>query len=819
MMSRIETALRRLRRRFSRSAWMARLLKLPTSDSHPSDHGLILIQVDGLAYPQLQKALARKRMPFVQKLIRKEHYQLDHLFPGVPSTTPAVQAELFYGVRAIVPAFGFMMRDTQQLVRMYDPDAACAVEEKLEARVDDPLLKDGSCYLSLFRAGTSDGEAHFCPASRGWGPALREAGPLTVVLLILSNLWGLVRTGALLLVELVLAVIDSIRGVFAGENFWRELMFIPTRVAVTILMRELCTFGVKIDIARGLPVIYVNLLGYDEQSHRRGPNSAFAHWVLKGIDDAIARIWRAAHRSDKRQYDVWIFSDHGQEQAEPYEVRHGRSLGEALSESLRDLPGDNASYRSTGRRGVQLERARMFGSEWIEKIIPPDDSDVSASEPPLALAALGPVAMLYNLRTNGTPRAEIARMIVERAAVPLVLYRASDEDDAPVHGWWRDGAVELPRDGLRLMGDEHPFAEQTAIDLARLCHHPDAGDFIMCGWCAGEKPMTFAVENGSHGGPGPNETNAFALLPKDIRRPSQGYWRAGDLRRAAQQFLHHYYPLVPVHRPQAVKTLRVMTYNVHSCLGMDGKYSARRIARVIARYQPDVVALQELDVSRPRSGGEDQAERIARYLQMDFQFHPAIHLEEERYGDAILSRLPMRVIKKDILPGPPEAAPLSLLPTVDEPRGAVWVEVDHNGEKVQIVNTHLGLSKAERLRQVDALLGPDWLGHPECTGHKVLLGDFNALPNSAEHKRLTEHLHDAQVHLANHRPRGTFPSRLSRARIDYIFIGRRMKVSKVLVPRTELTQVASDHLPLVTDLAFPGQGDDKGASDTATEEA
>ncbi|SDK15170.1 endonuclease/exonuclease/phosphatase family protein [Microbulbifer yueqingensis] len=814
MFDRIETRLRRLRRRFSRSAWMAKLLKLSTSESHPTDHGLILIQVDGLAYPQLQRALAKKRMPFLRKLIRKEHYQLDHLFPGVPSTTPAVQAELFYGVRAIVPAFGFMMRDTDQLVRMYDPDAACAVEKKLEARVDDPLLKDGSCYLSLFRAGAADGEAHFCPASRGWGPALREASPLTVLLLLLSNVWGLIRTGALLVIEVVLAIIDSIRGVVHGEDFWRELMFIPTRVAVTILMRELCTFGVKIDIARGLPIIYVNLLGYDEQSHRRGPDSAFAHWVLKGIDDAIARIWRAAHRSENRQYDVWIFSDHGQEQAEPYEVRHGRSLGEALSEALRDLPGDSDRYRSTGRRGVQLERARMFGSEWIEKMIPRDEPGETEPESPLALAALGPVAMLYNLRTNGTPRQEIARLIVERAAVPLVLYRSSDEEDTPVHGWWRGGAVELPRDGLRLMGDEHPFAEQTAADLAQLCHHPDAGDFIMSGWCAGEKPMTFAVENGSHGGPGPNETNAFALLPKDIRRPEQGYWRAEDLRRAAQEFLELYHPLVlvPTPRAHATKTLRVMTYNVHSCLGVDGKYSARRIARVIARYQPDVVALQELDVSRPRSGGDDQAERIARYLEMDFQFHPAINLEEERYGDAILSRLPMRVVKKGILPGPPEAARRSLLPTVDEPRGAVWVEVEHNGEKVHIVNTHLGLGKAERLRQVDALLGPDWLGHPECGGYKVLLGDFNALPNSAEHKRLSEQLHDAQMHLANHRPRGTFPSRLARARIDYIFTGRRLKVSKVVVPRTELTQVASDHLPLIADLELPGRAEKSSAS-------
>ncbi|WP_237065119.1 endonuclease/exonuclease/phosphatase family protein [Microbulbifer guangxiensis] len=803
MMTRIETALRRWRRKFSRSEWMAKLLKLPTSDSHPNDYGLVIIQVDGLAYPQLEKALAKRRMPFLRRLIRKEHYSLHHLFPGVPSTTPAVQAELFYGVRAVVPAFGFMMRDTNQLVRMYEPAAAARVEEKLEASGERPLLRDGSCYLSLFRAGTSDGEAHFCPASRGWGPALREASPWTVLLLLLSNLWGLVRTGALLVVETFLALIDSIRGMIGGQDVWRELMFVPTRVAVTILMRELCTFGVKIDIARGLPIIYVNLLGYDEQSHRRGPSSAFAHWTLKGIDDAIARIWRAAHRSERRQYDVWVMSDHGQEHAEPYESRHGRGIGEALTEALAELHKDTDDYRSTGRHGHQLQRARLFGSEWIEKLIPDVDSGETEGKSPLALAALGPMAMLYNLPVEPAQRARVAQLIVEKASVPLVLYQDGDGADAPVRGWHRSGPVELPRDGHWLMGDAHPFPDETAADLEKLCRHPDAGDFLMSGWCAGEEPMTFAVENGSHGGPGPNETHGFCLLPADIRAPRKGHWRAEDLRQTAQAFLERAQPPSPIPRPVADRTIRVMTYNVHSCRGVDGRYAPERIARVIARYQPDVVALQELDVSRPRSGSVDQAQQIAHFLEMEFHFHPAIHLEEERYGDAILSRLPMHLVKRDILPGPPEGSGNRFLPTVDEPRGALWVEIELNGAKVQLLNTHLGLQKAERLAQVEALLGPEWLGHPDCRGAKILVGDFNALPNSAEHRLLCTQLRDAQLHSPRYKPQGTYFSRMPKARIDYVFVDRHLRVKKIQVPSTELTRLASDHLPLITDIELP----------------
>jgi hypothetical protein len=504
-------------------------------------------------------------MPFLKRLLKKEHYHLDHLYAGVPATTPAVQAEIFYGVRAAVPAFSFMMRDTQELVRMYEPDTAIRVEEKIIAQSNDPLLKGGSCYLSLYRAGAADGEAHFCPAAEGWGPALRNASPLTVLLVLLGNAWGLVRTAALLVVESILALVDFVRGIIQGHDLIHELLFIPTRVAVTILMREMCTTGVKIDIARGLPIIYVNLLGYDEQSHRRGPSSAFAHWTLKGIDDAIGRIWRAAHRSERRHYDVWIYSDHGQEDSQPYENLHGRSFADAVSEALAQLPAQPGGYRSSGQRGVQLQRARFFGGERIQKFFRFDDPDSNiGKEPQIALAAMGPVALLYNLKLNGTDPAQVARLLVEQAKAPLVLYKPKDSIDTQVLGWSIHGAVQLPRDAALVLGEDHPFMHRAAEDLARLCHHPDAGDFVICGYCAGHQNITFASENGSHGGAGPNETHAFALLPADTPRPhaKQEHRRPEDLRSAAIAFLRGDGTSTAANR--AVKTLRVMTYNVHS---------------------------------------------------------------------------------------------------------------------------------------------------------------------------------------------------------------------------------------------------------------
>ena len=98
---------------------------------------------------------------------------------------------------------------------------------------------------------------------------------------------------------------------------------------------------------------------------------------------------------------------------------------------------------------------------------------------------------------------------------------------------------------------------------------------------------------------------------------------------------------------------RIVTYNVHRCVGNDRRLDVARIADVLARLEPDIVALQELDVGRRRTGGVDQAHEIARRLDMACHFNAALTVEEERYGDAILTSYPERLVKSGPLPGHP----------------------------------------------------------------------------------------------------------------------------------------------------------------------
>ncbi|MEO6339045.1 MAG: endonuclease/exonuclease/phosphatase family protein [Caulobacteraceae bacterium] len=241
------------------------------------------------------------------------------------------------------------------------------------------------------------------------------------------------------------------------------------------------------------------------------------------------------------------------------------------------------------------------------------------------------------------------------------------------------------------------------------------------------------------------------------------------------------------------RPMRIMTYNVHGCVGVDRKLDVGRVAAVIAQCKPDVVALQELDVGRARSGGVDQAHAIASRLGMTFHFNSAMNVAEEKYGDAILTSLPMRLVRSG---GLPKVARIRGL----EPRGAVWVAIDAGDVELQVINTHLGLVPLEQRGQMACLLGRDWVGNPDCCSPAILLGDFNATTRYAVYRSVTRNLRDAQRQLGARRAIPTFPSRFPMLRIDHMFMTEGLRVVDVHAPAGPLAQSASDHLPLVADI-------------------
>ena len=234
--------------------------------------------------------------------------------------------------------------------------------------------------------------------------------------------------------------------------------------------------------------------------------------------------------------------------------------------------------------------------------------------------------------------------------------------------------------------------------------------------------------------------------------------------------------------------------NVHGCVGIDGKRSETRIAEVIQESRADLAGLQELDLSRQRSGGVDQSAMIADKLGWHRYFHPAMRTGDEHYGDAIVSRFPLTLHRTAELPGLPPSY-------CREKRGAISVDAETPLGVVRVVNTHLGLGWSERLDQARYLVSADWLDADAHDRPFILLGDLNCLPGSRPYRALTRHLRDVRRLVHPFRLFRTFPTFFPMLAVDHIFVNRSLRPLRMRIHRSPLARVASDHFPLIAELA------------------
>jgi endonuclease/exonuclease/phosphatase family metal-dependent hydrolase len=234
-----------------------------------------------------------------------------------------------------------------------------------------------------------------------------------------------------------------------------------------------------------------------------------------------------------------------------------------------------------------------------------------------------------------------------------------------------------------------------------------------------------------------------------------------------------------------------MTWNLHHGAGLDGRVDLERIARLIRAQQPHLVALQEVDKGVARTARMDQPAELARLTGMTCVFSNNFHFQGGEYGNAILSRLPVRQWTNTHL--------AMLRP--GEQRGALRVRVTWRNQALDFVATHLDYRRdnAERLQNVAAF--QTWAEHAGNTP-LFIAGDFNDFPDSAVHRAMSRAFRDGWQE-AGKGPGLTFPSDQPRSRIDYFWISRRTpwRPVRAWIPASR----ASDHLPLVMDFVRAAQ--------------
>jgi len=234
--------------------------------------------------------------------------------------------------------------------------------------------------------------------------------------------------------------------------------------------------------------------------------------------------------------------------------------------------------------------------------------------------------------------------------------------------------------------------------------------------------------------------------------------------------------------------MRVLSWNVHSLRGTDGRRDAERVARVIAELAPDVAGLQEVGGMLDPDGPADAAALLGGLTGMQSAFGPTMHFRGHPYGNGILTRHPIRATRTYDLSVPGR-----------EPRGCLRADVDVGDARVHFFAAHLGLHWRERRRQAAQLLSADILRDAALEHPLVLVGDFNSLSNRAGVPRwLRRQLVDCARSARNEGP--TFPSWFPLLRLDHAYVDAAFRVLGCEVVRSAPARLASDHLPLLVEL-------------------
>ena len=238
-----------------------------------------------------------------------------------------------------------------------------------------------------------------------------------------------------------------------------------------------------------------------------------------------------------------------------------------------------------------------------------------------------------------------------------------------------------------------------------------------------------------------------------------------------------------------MRAFRIATYNIHKARGMDGRTRVERILRVLREVDADIVALQEV-LNRESDSAEDhQACYLAERLGYCYTVGETRKHRQAVYGNVTLSRWKVE-----------NSHAIDLSVEGREPRGALRTDIRVAGQILHVFNVHLGTALRERRAQA-GLIDQRLLKGLDVSGHRIVMGDFNDWNHGLVTRTLSHefHLTDLAEHVPHTR---TYPALLPLLHLDHIYLDHELRIDQAHFHRDRLSLMASDHLPLVADVAF-----------------
>ncbi|HUF30680.1 MAG TPA: alkaline phosphatase family protein, partial [Gemmatimonadaceae bacterium] len=358
-----------------------------------------------------------------------------------------------------------------------------------------------------------------------------------------------------------------------GRATHAEGIFPVLRVFTNVVVRELQTMAIVLDVNLGVPVIYSTFMQYDELGHHFGSSSRQALADLKRTDARIREIWRAIRGTSSRPYDLVILSDHGMTPAVSYRVRFGESLGTTVRKILdgyrpdgreplavHESRGEDTEYAdmgpaalesvarsSYGRRHNRLGRALHRLRDWmrsrygLREIIFPEKYRVDERHQVvvtysscLALVYFADVESQIGRREIAADRrrAHLYAELLRHPGIGLLATR----DAATVVLESRSGRARIEGDCVQVVSGQNPLApygqERYVVRAVRdLVQQPNAGDIVIFGNYDEYEIVSFDDQVGAHGSAGGDQMYPFLITPPELQVSEARIEDARDIHR------------------------------------------------------------------------------------------------------------------------------------------------------------------------------------------------------------------------------------------------------------------------------------------------
>ncbi|MDI5967227.1 phage holin family protein [Streptantibioticus silvisoli] len=492
--------------------------------------GTVVIQLDGVGHDVLRDALrvrpARNgvlRPPLMPTLTgwAATTHTLSRWHTDWSSQTGASQLGILHGTNHDVPAFRWYEKDTGQTMVCNRPSCAAELERRATRRTGRPglLAGDAASRGNLFTGGADQLALVLSVAVHRDHGRRDRAGYFAYF----ADPAHLTRTVVGFTAEVAREITQSLRARLrrATPRIGRGGLYPVLRAFATVVERDVVVASVIGDILAGRPLVYADLVAYDEVAHHSGPRGHDTDQVLRRIDRALLLIAGAA-RHAPRPYRFVVLSDHGQSPGEPFAARYGTTLrdlvrarcglaAEPPAGPVTEERESRAAARAALRRPERHPRRAGRGGEPVV----------------LGSGNLGLISF------PGLPGRADRRAVEERA--PGLLRALADHPGiafALVHDAER-GPLVLGADGAehelatgRVTGADPlaPFGPGAAAAVLRADGFPHAADIMVNSACDPDTGAVHAFEEqvGSHGGMGGPQSEPFILHPRELPVPSGG---------------------------------------------------------------------------------------------------------------------------------------------------------------------------------------------------------------------------------------------------------------------------------------------------------